>query len=130
MTAQAITLQDELLALESERARALMEEDHESIARLFGDELVYVHTTGLVQNKAQYQAYAREAVRYLAVERGALQVRVLAEGVALMTGPQVNLLQKRSGGEPIRAEGFVTQVWQRNPEGWQIVAFHGTRASA
>jgi len=129
MTAQAITLQDELLALESERARALMEEDHDSLARLFAEGLVYVHTTGLVQTKAEYQAYAREAVRYLAVERGALRVRVLADGVAMMTGPQVNLLQKRGGGEPIRAEGFVTQIWQRGPDGWQIVAFHGTRAS-
>lgn len=129
MTAEALTLADELIALEHERARALMSEDHESIARLFADDLVYVHTTGLVQNKVQYQEYARSAVRYLCVERGVLQVRPLAEGVALMTGTQVNVLQKPGGGEPVRAEGFVTQLWVKGSGGWQMVAFQGTRAS-
>ncbi|WP_426149636.1 nuclear transport factor 2 family protein [Pseudomonas sp. DC3000-4b1] len=129
MTAEALTLADELIALEHERARALMSEDHESIARLFADDLVYVHTTGLVQNKVQYQEYVRSAVRYLSVERGVLQVRPLAEGVALMTGSQINVLQKAGGGEPVRAEGFVTQVWVKGNAGWQMVAFQGTRAS-
>lgn len=129
MTAQAFTLTDELTALEHERARALMKEDHDSIERLFADDLVYVHTTGLVHNKPQYQEYARSAVRYLSVERGPLLVRPLAEGVALMTGPQVNVLQKRSGGDAIRAEGFVTQLWVKGPQGWQISAFQGTRTA-
>lgn len=127
MIAPAITLADELIALEHERARALVSEDHDSLARLFAPELIYVHTTGLVQDKAQYQEYARTAVQYLSVERGALQVRPLAEGVALMTGPQVNVLQKRSGGDAVRAEGFVTQLWVKGPAGWQIAAFQGTR---
>lgn len=129
MIAQALTPTDELIALEHERARALMSEDHDSIARLFADELVYVHTTGLVQTKLQYQEYARSAVRYLSVERGALTVRALAENVALMTGSQVNVLQKHSGGEPVRAEGFVTQLWVKGADGWQMVAFQGTRTA-
>ena len=118
---------DNVLQLEAERQRALVEEDYARLETLFADELLYVHTTGLVQDKAQYLDYARQAVRYLAVDRGELTVRLFGDDLALMSGPQCNLLQRREGGEPVRAEGFATQVWVRNEAGWQIASFHGTR---
>ncbi|WP_160286818.1 nuclear transport factor 2 family protein [Pseudomonas knackmussii] len=121
-------IRDQLLALEQERQRALVEEDHARLDTLFAADLLYVHTTGLVQDKAQYLDYARNAVRYLAVERGELQVRLFGDGLALMSGPQRNLLQKRGGGEPVRAEGFATQLWVKEEGGWCIASFHGTRA--
>ncbi|MCI0916265.1 nuclear transport factor 2 family protein [Pseudomonas stutzeri] len=120
----------QVVQLEQQRQQALMNEDYVSIERLFADDLVYVHTTGMVQNKAQYLEYARNAVRYLEVQRGELQVQMLSEGVLLMTGPQCNVLQKRAGGEPVRAEGFASQVWAKRAQGWQIVLFHGTRSIA
>ncbi|MDF3845510.1 nuclear transport factor 2 family protein [Pseudomonas citronellolis] len=123
-------IRSELLALERERQRVLVEEDHAGLERLFADDLLYVHTTGLVQDKAQYLDYARHAVRYLAVARGELQVRLFGDGLALMSGPQCNLLQKRGGGEPVRAEGFATQLWVKGGEGWRIASFHGTRVPA
>ncbi|WP_371367933.1 nuclear transport factor 2 family protein [Pseudomonas sp. QL9] len=123
-------IRDQLLALEQERQRALVEEDHARLDTLFADDLLYVHTTGLVQDKAQYLEYACNAVRYLAVERGELQVRLFGDGLALMSGPQCNLLQKRGGGEPVRAEGFATQLWVKEENGWRIASFHGTRSPA
>lgn len=123
-------IRSELLALEQERQRALVEEDHAGLEQLFADDLLYVHTTGLVQDKAQYLDYARHAVRYLAVARGELQVRLFGDGLALMSGPQCNLLQKRGGGEPVRAEGFATQLWVKEEAGWRIASFHGTRVLA
>lgn len=123
-------IRSELLALERERQRVLVEEDHAGLEQLFADDLLYVHTTGLVQDKAQYLDYARHAVRYLAVARGELQVRLFGDGLALMSGPQCNLLQKRGGGEPVRAEGFATQLWVKEEAGWRIASFHGTRVLA
>lgn len=116
-----------LLALEQERRRALVEEDHARVAELFADDLVYVHTTGLVQGKSDYLDYAKSAVQYLAIERGELQVRFYGDGLAVMTGPQCNTLQKRGGDQPIRGEGFATQVWALGEQGWQISSFHATR---
>lgn len=119
---------NQLLALEQERRRALVEEDHARVAELFADDLVYVHTTGLVQGKRDYLDYAKSAVQYLAIERGELQVRFYGEGLAVMTGPQCNTLQKRGGDQPIRGEGFATQVWALGEQGWQISSFHATRS--
>ncbi len=119
---------EEVVQLERQRQQALMNEDQTAIERLFAEDLVYVHTTGMVQNKAQYLEYARTAVRYLEVQRGELNVQVLGEGVLLMTGPQCNVLQKRAGGDPVRAEGFASQVWVKGEQGWQMALFHGTRS--
>lgn len=117
----------ELLALEQERRRALIEEDHSRVAELFADDLVYVHTTGLVQDKVQYLEYAKSAVQYLEIERGELLIRFYGEGLAVMTGTQCNTLRKRGGDQSIRGEGFATQVWAFGVQGWQITSFHGTR---
>lgn len=62
------TVKSELLALEQERRRALVEEDYSRVAQLFADDLVYVHTTGLVQGKPAYLEYAKSAVEYLDIE--------------------------------------------------------------
>jgi ketosteroid isomerase-like protein len=117
----------ELLALEQERRRALVEEDYSRVADLFADDLVYVHTTGLVQGKAQYLEYAKSAVEYLDIERGELLIRFYGEGLAVMTGTQCNTLRKRGGDQSIRGEGFATQVWVFGEHGWQITSFQGTR---
>ncbi|WP_442963625.1 nuclear transport factor 2 family protein [Pseudomonas sp. ES3-33] len=120
-------MKTQLLQLETERRRALVEEDYARVAELFADDLVYVHTTGLVQGKADYLDYARSAVQYLAIERGELQIRFYGERLAVMTGPQCNTLQKRGGDQLIRGEGFATQVWALGENGWQISSFHATR---
>ncbi|WP_347907175.1 nuclear transport factor 2 family protein [Pseudomonas grandcourensis] len=122
------TVKAELLALEQERRRALVEEDYSRVAELFADDLVYVHTTGLVQGKAEYLDYAKSAVEYLDIERGELLIRFYGDHLAVMTGPQCNTLRKRGGDQLIRGEGFATQIWAYGAQGWQIISFHGTRA--
>jgi ketosteroid isomerase-like protein len=126
MTTASVTA--ELLALEQERRRALVEEDYSRVADLFADDLVYVHTTGLVQGKAAYLDYARSVVEYLDIERGELLIRFYGPHLAVMTGTQCNTLRKRGGDQSIRGEGFATQVWAFGEQGWQITSFHGTRA--
>lgn len=114
--------------LEAERLRrvALVEENHQQVERLFADDLVYVHTTGLIHNKADYLAYARDVVRYVDVQRDQLEVRLYGD-TAVMTGFQTNTMQKRSDTTVIKGEGFVTQVWVHGAQGWQMSSFHGSR---
>lgn len=116
----------DVLAAEKARSEALVADDHARVAQLFTDDLVYVHTTGLIHDKAQYLVYAKEVVAYLAIERGELNVR-LNGNVAIMTGTQINTLKKRGEDQSVRGEGFVTQVWVCGADGWQIASFHGSR---
>lgn len=118
-----------VLDAEALRRSALINDDAAQVQDLFADDLVYVHTSGLIHDKAQYLAYAAEVVRYLDISRDQLQVRVHGN-VAVMTGFQVNTLCKREDAKPVRGEGFVTQVWVKGERGWQISSFHGSRLPA
>lgn len=130
MTATHSEREAQLLALEAERSRALVHDDHAQVQQLFADDLVYVHTTGVVHDKAQYLAYARDVVRYLSVERGPLTVRFAGDDLAIMTGPHANTLQKRGEEQSVASTGFTTQIWRRSAGAWQICSFHATRAPA
>lgn len=44
---------DEILTAEQARREALVADDHARVSQLFADELVYVHTTGLIHDKAE-----------------------------------------------------------------------------
>lgn len=120
------SLIQEVIDAETRRRNALIQDDQEAIEQLFTEDLVYVHTSGLVHDKSEYLAYARAVIKYLNVERGDLEVRVHGD-IAVMTGYQINTLQKRGDDTPIRGEGFVTQVWLKGTEGWKITSFHGSR---
>lgn len=117
----------EVLDAEARRRVALINEDYAEVARLFTDDLLYVHTSGLMQDKAQYLAHAQNVVRYLDVERDQLRVRVYGDDIAVMTGFLVSTLQRRDEEKPMKAQGFVTQVWIRGENGWSISSFHGSR---
>ncbi|BAN48288.1 nuclear transport factor 2 family protein [Metapseudomonas resinovorans] len=119
-------LVNEVLAAEEARRRALIDDNAAKVAEVFAQDLVYVHTSGLIHDRDQYLAYARDVVRYLNVEREGLAVRVYGD-TAVMTGYQVNTLQKRGEDAVVRGEGFVTQVWVKGAKGWQISSFHGSR---
>lgn len=72
-----------------------------------------MHTTGLVQGKADYLGYVRGAMRYLAIERGELQVRFYGDELAIMTGPQCNTLQKRGGDQVTTCFACATSIRAR-----------------
>jgi ketosteroid isomerase-like protein len=124
------TIIQQVLQAEALRRTALINDDATQIERLFSDDLVYVHTSGLVHDKPQYLKYAADVVRYLDVARDQLQVRVYGEDMAVMTGLQVNTLRKRTDETVVQGEGFVTQVWLKKAQGWQISSFHGSRLPA
>lgn len=61
-------------ALEQARLDALGRHDVDSIERLLAPDLVHVHATGLVENKAEFIAHLRALPR--STDRCTLQVRV------------------------------------------------------
>ena len=73
MHAEAI--QQEILRLESERCRALVQRDLQTLAALMDDALVHVHATGKVDDKEQYLEMVARHIDFLSVERSDMRVR-------------------------------------------------------
>ena len=116
-----------LVARERERRDALVADDRTAFADIVADDVVHVHTTGIVQGKAELLAHTGSFLKFYEIERGPLAIRSLGPEAAVMTGEMTNLVGKRGTEEKIRIRAFVTQVWARREGRWQIVSFHAVR---
>lgn len=115
-----------LLELEQLRRDSLIKQDFTTLETLFAEDLVYTHSTGVVQDKATYLKYASGPLAFLAIERGELSIQVFGN-TAQMSGKMTNVLQPPKPAAPVTVEAQVLQVWNRTPRGWQMTAFQATR---
>lgn len=112
---------------EAIRRTALVNRDFGTLAALFADDLVYVHSVGSVQDKPAYLAYVQGPMSFVSIERGPLKIRPYGD-IAVMTGEMVNTIAAPELPKPIVVASFVTQVWRdHGPAGWQMVQFQATR---
>ena len=116
-----------LTVRERQRRDALVADDREGLAALLADDLVHVHTTGIVQDKQAMLGHAFGFLKFLEVERGPLLIRRLGPDAAVMTGPMTNIVRRRDQDGQVTVRAFVTQVWVRREQGWQIASFHAVR---
>ena len=76
----------EALAAEDARYLAQTSANIAAMETLFGDDLIYHHSNGAIDNKAGFvQAIRSGAVRYRKMERHDVKVRIY-DGVAIITG--------------------------------------------
>lgn len=123
-------IQTEVLAAEARRRAALVASDMAALADLMEDDIVHVHTTGIVQTKAQLLHHAGEFLQFYAVERGPLTVRELGPDAVIVTGPMINTVGKRGTEEKLDVHSFVTQVWVKRAGQWRTKSFQATRTDA
>ena len=116
-----------LIMREADRRRALVEEDWLLFDDLIADDIVHVHTTGIVQGKPELIDHARSFLKFIEIERGDLLVRPLGPEVAVMTGEMTNIVRRRDLDERVTVRAFVTQVWVRREGSWKLVSFHAVR---
>ncbi|WP_158279340.1 nuclear transport factor 2 family protein [Azospirillum humicireducens] len=116
-----------VLKQEARRCAALVADDIAMLDELMADDLVHVHTTGIVHGKEQLLEHASRFLRFYDVRRGDLLVRVPAETVVIVTGPMTNLVGRRDTDEKIEVNSFVTQVWALENGAWRAVSFHAVK---
>ena len=114
-----------ILEIERRRRAALVAVDLDELERLFAEDLIHVHSTGMTHTKAELLRHIEQKRAFLAIDRGDLQIRV--EGpIAVITGTITNRMRSRDGKAEILLHGFVTQVLRRNDEGWKFISFQLT----
>ncbi|EQB08059.1 hypothetical protein L288_09020 [Sphingobium quisquiliarum P25] len=118
-----------LAGLEARRREALTTDDMAAFEELIADDIVHVHTTGIVHDKAQLLQHAGGFLQFIDIRRGPLKVRRIGPGAAIMTGEMTNIVRRRGHEERIEVGSFVTQVWVKRNGKWQIASFHAVRTS-
>lgn len=119
------TLSETIQHLEAERCAAMVNGDIERLKGLLHKDLIHVHAKGQVDNFESYFAVGGFKVNYTRLERSDLRVQVLGDAV-LMTGRQILEATRKIGGERVRIDSQVMQVWAQAGESWQQLAFQTT----
>lgn len=119
---------EEALAAERARYAAQTANDFGAMERLFGDDLVYIHSNALVDTKASYIESMRSgAVRYRTMTPGETRVRCYG-GLAIITG--TTSLAVTVQGEDRTLDLAFHAIWARRAGGLQFVSWQSTRLPA
>ena len=117
---------DEVLSCEDARIRSLVDKDYASLQSLLDESLVHVHTTGNLETYTSYLDGVRTKLEFLAIDRGALAVRIFGH-TAVMTGPLDQHIRIRGSGNEMILAAIATQVWVRSGDSWKLASFHACR---
>jgi hypothetical protein len=118
-------LEDDVLASQDARFRAMIEEDLAKLNGLLVDDLHYSHTRGNVESKAQFlSTIESKRIDYLAAKRRDVEVRLFGN-TAVVTGlSDMDLIVR---GEHMIFTIRFLEVSRRVDTNWQLVAWQSVR---
>lgn len=120
----AASPEDELQQAEKAWAAAVTGRDWAALDRLLHDELIYAHSTGVIETKAQYTGRLRTgAQRYDRIEHERMTVKLhgsaaVVHSIVRMTG--------EADRKPFDNRLMMMHLWVRGPAGWQLAAHQTT----
>jgi ketosteroid isomerase-like protein len=114
----------EIKKLEDRRFQAMIESDFDTLDKLLGDDLIYTHSTGQSDTRAEFIAqFKRGAFKYLKIDRPIENIQVYGDTVVVTGQTKMDALVE---GKPRVLNGRYTNVWLRSPKGWQMVVWQST----
>jgi ketosteroid isomerase-like protein len=116
---------EEALRAEDARYAAQTTGDYAAMDRLFGDDLVYIHSSAAVDGKASYiESMTSGAVKYRSMKRSNTRVRTYG-CVAVITGDaDFDVTVK---GQDLSVQLRFHSVWAKRAAGVQFVSWQATR---
>ena len=116
---------DEALIAEDARYAAQTGDDFGAMQRLFGDDLVYIHSSSVVDNKATYIDSMKSGnVKYRVMRRSDVTVRTFG-CIAIITGlANFDVTVK---GQDLAVEIRFHSIWAKRDSGLQFVSWEATR---
>ena len=118
----------DILALEEERFGAMIARDFPRLQLLVHDELMYTHSSGVVDGKATWLDSMKSGrVKYKKAQCTERKVRLYGD-TALITGRAH--IEAEIGGEPKTLKLLFLNAWTKTPQGWKFVAWQSTPLAA
>ncbi|MGA8049572.1 MAG: nuclear transport factor 2 family protein [Burkholderiales bacterium] len=116
--------EQEILALEDVRFKAMVSGDVALLDGLLHQDLIYTHSSAVVDTKASYLDAIRSGkTRYLSQKRFEERVRLCGD-CALVTG-RAEMEAEVNGVKKMLRLRYL-DVWSRTPQGWKFIAWQST----
>lgn len=117
-----------LLALERQRADAILRRDIPALQELMDRYYRHVESRGRVRSKTELlQALGRGDIRFQAYENESVEIQVLDGGGAAVAAGVFRSQEAKPGAKLFR--GRYVRVWVRQPEGWKNTFHQATEIS-
>jgi len=122
------TPEKEVLRVENERIQAVLHRDTAALEQLLADELVYTHSTGRVDSKAQFiHSIQSGDLNYLAMKHSNLDARVYGD-VAVLTGRSaVKVKSPHTENQIVDLDLRFLNVYAKRNGQWQQLAWQSAR---
>lgn len=128
MVSEQTALGREILAFEAERVRALTENDQAALQLMLHADLTHIHSTGMVQGKAEFMAHIAKMGGFLAITREDLTLTDLGDGTdlgegksVLITGKVTNRVKRLDTGAIVDLNGISSLVLVRQAGRFQLI---------
>ena len=117
--------QKAVLTIDQERTDAQIKQDAATLDRLLGDDLTYVHASGLVQSKAEFIADLKSSKRvYKSVINSDVNVRLLQDAAVITAKSEISVSFE---GKENDLSLQVIEVYAKRNGRWQLIAYQSTR---
>jgi hypothetical protein len=118
----------EVNAAEDLRYAAQITGDIAALERMFGEDLVYTHSSGMIDGKASFiESIKSGKVRYRKMERHDSQVRVFGT-LAVLTGRAVFEVSVNGIDSSVRLRFH--SIWEKRANGLQFVSWQATLSTS
>jgi ketosteroid isomerase-like protein len=118
-----MSIDDEILACESELRQAQLTGDVQALDRLLDDRLVFATLAGTLASKGDDLSLHRSGrlriTRMDPLDRHLLHLEATTSVVSVRMNAEAFM-----DGVPVAATLRYTRVWHKRPEGWRLVAGH------
>jgi hypothetical protein len=119
-----MTTNDEILALDARRRKAMVAGDTAELETLLHRDLTYTHSSGAIDTKNSYIGGVREKLwDYQSVESNDAAVTIHGDTALIHCRLGIDVIVK---GVPRRVDSVALTVWIRDEGRWQVLAVHST----
>jgi ketosteroid isomerase-like protein len=120
----SMSQEKEILALEDVRFKAMVSADVKLLEELMHDDLIYTHSSAVVDTKASYLESLRSGkTRYKSQKRLEERVRLCGD-CALVTG-RAEMEAEVNGVHKVLRLRYL-DAWTKTPQGWKFIAWQST----
>jgi ketosteroid isomerase-like protein len=118
-------VQDEAIQAEKAWAAAVTKRDFAALDKLLADELIYTHSSAVVEDKKVYFGRLKSGVqKYDVLEHGPITAKVYGDTAILHYRIRMRGV---SDGAPFDTRAVVTHVWVKQNGAWKLAAHQATK---
>ena len=122
---QSVELEKQIVELERERLKAMINADSDALGSILSDDLTYIHTTTREDSKKSLiESLAGGSLSYKSMDTEDVKVRIYGD-TAVVTGSAA--IKVSSGGRLLEFSILFTDVYAKQEGRWQMVAWQSTR---